>query len=486
MSTHLDFDDSPRLPPHDQSYDLGIPLGAKTGFPYISSSHLDAFMGGEYVGQSTFHVPPPISFSEYPQDGGCFYREPYVPSTHITLLDARPHIQEPSPHRVNSPRLLFPPPTIWPDAEHRSQVMLDNTEQTRASYYQNIAPLQQPPAVTYTQTSWPVAEAQPPTHTQPQPSWTMSGSLDPATGVFQRAPEHPRVRTAQACEKCRVRKAKVSTHVIVPMSATWLRHTIIQCSGEHPTCQRCRNRGLECKYAPERKMRGPNKNKKKGMSSAEVASGRRPSVFSSGSSSDERASNPKRSSPIPPSPFRTTPRQDIPSDKDSPTGNEAIKSVVHTNITFQLPSPPRLSGYASDNSPRLRKARPPPLDLSRTNVSDQSHTSVQGEPPAQPISPEVDSRAEGASGPGRRASLPSYLMESYSRIALATSSSSDSNSDPTTSQSMDSSDATETYVHHFVLYSCYQFAILQPIPAFELPLRKFPPLSLFGPSFQWL
>lgn len=37
----------------------------------------------------------------------------------------------------------------------------------------------------------------------------VSGSLDPETGIFLRTVEHPRLRTAQACEKCRIRKAKV-------------------------------------------------------------------------------------------------------------------------------------------------------------------------------------------------------------------------------------------------------------------------------------
>lgn len=41
------------------------------------------------------------------------------------------------------------------------------------------------------------------------PRLTLAGSLDPATGIFYRTPEHPRLRTAQACEKCRTRKAKV-------------------------------------------------------------------------------------------------------------------------------------------------------------------------------------------------------------------------------------------------------------------------------------
>ncbi|KAF8823178.1 hypothetical protein HHX47_DHR10000069 [Lentinula edodes] len=72
---------------------------------------------------------------------------------------------------------------------------------------------------------------------------TLAGSLDPSTGVFYRMPEHPRLRTAQACEKCRTRKAK--------------------CSGEHPSCKRCSNRGLVCEYAKEGRVRGPNKPKPK-------------------------------------------------------------------------------------------------------------------------------------------------------------------------------------------------------------------------------
>ncbi|KAF9269744.1 hypothetical protein L218DRAFT_993742 [Marasmius fiardii PR-910] len=72
---------------------------------------------------------------------------------------------------------------------------------------------------------------------------SLAGSLDPATGIFYRTPEHPRLRTAQACEKCRTRKAK--------------------CSGEHPSCKRCLSRGLICQYAKEGRVRGPNKPKAK-------------------------------------------------------------------------------------------------------------------------------------------------------------------------------------------------------------------------------
>ena len=34
-----------------------------------------------------------------------------------------------------------------------------------------------------------------------------------------------------------------------------------QCSGEHPSCKRCQNRGLVCEYAKEGRVRGPNKPK---------------------------------------------------------------------------------------------------------------------------------------------------------------------------------------------------------------------------------
>ncbi|KAI0285507.1 hypothetical protein BC826DRAFT_1051992 [Russula brevipes] len=84
-------------------------------------------------------------------------------------------------------------------------------------------------------------EGEIPDHSPRTCSWGGAGSLNPSTGVFSPAPGHSRIRTAQACEKCRARKAK--------------------CSGEHPACQRCLARGFVCAYAAERRMRGPNKPK---------------------------------------------------------------------------------------------------------------------------------------------------------------------------------------------------------------------------------
>lgn len=42
-----------------------------------------------------------------------------------------------------------------------------------------------------------------------QPHGTLPGSLDPSAGIFYKTADHPRLRTARACEKCRIRKAKV-------------------------------------------------------------------------------------------------------------------------------------------------------------------------------------------------------------------------------------------------------------------------------------
>ncbi|KAJ7062140.1 hypothetical protein C8F01DRAFT_1136604 [Mycena amicta] len=94
-------------------------------------------------------------------------------------------------------------------------------------------------SLSYPPYAWSPRQPSPP---PPPPRITLAGSLDPTTGIFYRTPEHPRLRTAQACEKCRTRKAK--------------------CSGEHPSCSRCLSRGLPCDYAKEGRVRGPNKSKR--------------------------------------------------------------------------------------------------------------------------------------------------------------------------------------------------------------------------------
>ncbi|KAJ7347896.1 hypothetical protein DFH08DRAFT_154610 [Mycena albidolilacea] len=104
----------------------------------------------------------------------------------------------------------------------------------------------------------------------PAPSMTLAGNLDPATGIFYRAPEHPRLRTAQACDKCRARKAKVFLQFC--RRSRLIRIWRMQCSGEHPSCARCLARGLPCAYAKEGRVRGPNKTKSRSGSVASASS----------------------------------------------------------------------------------------------------------------------------------------------------------------------------------------------------------------------
>ncbi|KAF4566161.1 hypothetical protein EYR40_002025 [Pleurotus pulmonarius] len=139
---------------------------------------------------------------------------------------------------------------------------------------------------------------------------TLAGSLDPTTGIFYRTPEHPRLRTAQACEKCRTRKAK--------------------CSGEHPACQRCITRGLVCEYAKEGRVRGPNRVKSKSSVSS-VSDSRRASLAIEDSGRKSEPSNGASSAP-PSSPGKNALQQSPP--PSVPTTTERAK--------FSRPRPPHL------------------------------------------------------------------------------------------------------------------------------------------------
>ncbi|THH14081.1 hypothetical protein EW146_g6214 [Bondarzewia mesenterica] len=181
---------------------------------------------------------------------------------------------------------------------------------------------------------------------------TLSGSLDPSTGVFSRAPEHPRMRTAQACEKCRLRKAK--------------------CSGEHPVCQRCHTRGLVCEYAPERKMRGPNKPKPPGVLAIGSNSSKRSTTSrspSGNSGSGETAR--KRALTLPSVPSRRFSPKGSPLTKSTPAFTEShTRSPTYSQPLYYQPAhgdePAEASTelFMGASSGFAKRPRPPPLDLS--------------------------------------------------------------------------------------------------------------------------
>ena len=117
-------------------------------------------------------------------------------NTHLTEMEGGlPHIFEsmyPSHEQPLSPLVTTHPPT-----------------------YAQAIPPKGSPATTQNMDASPTSfprdtEGNTTTENSPQSrSWGGAGSLDPTTGVFSRAADHPRIRTAQACEKCRARKAKV-------------------------------------------------------------------------------------------------------------------------------------------------------------------------------------------------------------------------------------------------------------------------------------
>lgn len=213
MSTlHMSYDDSAYYlhPSRDPvEYDIAMALDMRPlGFGHhLPSDHLDG-----YIPASSSLVDHVI------YDATPAYALQYPILSSSDFVD----IRHPAPRRPISPEMLFPP-------EHPLEQSSSSSHQLNGYYQETSASLF--PSGSFTQPSMfaPIAESS--SHTQPAaadelpppppPSWAMSGSLDPATGIYQTAPEHPRVRTQQACEKCRGRKAKVCLHLCsLPLPST--------------------------------------------------------------------------------------------------------------------------------------------------------------------------------------------------------------------------------------------------------------------------
>ncbi|KAF8897996.1 hypothetical protein CPB84DRAFT_1825504 [Gymnopilus junonius] len=170
--------------------------------------------------------PSPSSFATLQHQPQLASHEPPHGWTPYQLRVSQQYTQsDPSPISVSYPSASFPCPSPFPPTR------LSPPPAHQPAHYKG-----QGPGVGLSHGS---SSGLPSTGTNSR--LTFAGSLDPATGIFYRTPEHPRLRTAQACEKCRTRKAK--------------------CSGEHPSCKRCITRGLACEYAKEGRVRGPNKPK---------------------------------------------------------------------------------------------------------------------------------------------------------------------------------------------------------------------------------
>ncbi|KAL1746133.1 hypothetical protein HDZ31DRAFT_21616, partial [Schizophyllum fasciatum] len=216
----------------------------------------------------SFHDPyhqlsSPASSSSSPATWRPFPDPPFDHAHHAhrpLVLPQVPHVPRPAPnfdpdffydadyafpHRAPTAHSLFPAPAHY-DALHMPPAPPQGWAPAAAAHEQPFhhgafAPFD----------GFPAGSAHPAPRLEPPPLHAPARALDTAAGIFYRSPEHPRLRTAQACEKCRVRKAK--------------------CSGEHPSCKRCLARGLACEYAKEGRTRGPNKAKKQGDGKKETA-----------------------------------------------------------------------------------------------------------------------------------------------------------------------------------------------------------------------
>lgn len=179
------------------------------GLPPLASfqtlAGLDAFSPASYhtMRHSIAAYPPPA----YPYQDE--QPEAYMPSalsgTNLALHDALTNaFLSAQFHQQRPPSPESHYPLRWPEAD---------------SYPQYTPGPQAEPSLTASSSFFPQSYSVAPQSTYQslqdahsaasRPAWSVSGSLDPVTGIFQHMPEHPRVRTAQACEKCRARKAKV-------------------------------------------------------------------------------------------------------------------------------------------------------------------------------------------------------------------------------------------------------------------------------------
>ncbi|KAI0762313.1 hypothetical protein C8Q74DRAFT_142303 [Fomes fomentarius] len=422
------------------SYDLSAALGDAPQYSSLyRHDNLHATPSSTHPGAHSQYIPPEMYSSYLPQQDQLSTQQ-YLAYANAASLDLH-HPHNAPARRPPSPRSLYPAASSW-QSTHNYPV---HDPTTSAAFLQDLQSVIDSSHTAQTQhANHLVHVAQQQQAIPSQSSWTLSGSLDPSTGVFQRAMEHPRLRTAQACEKCRTRKAK--------------------CSGDQP-CQRCVSRGLQCEYAPERKMRGPNKNKRKPSPAHEPSDeppkpsnrARRGSVSSTMSScSDGHTSGPQsdaspvmaqvnvvdpssvHSSPAPPA------RNRLPTNSTKGRRRAATVSSYQQRPAFRVTTP---SGGPHGQHAGIARPRPRPPPLNLTGVRDYAPQMLAGEHTRsadQPTFPAQQSHRDS-----RPTSLPQYLLESYSRIALHNLDDVNAASSPGMSTFLQSSpaDALSVYTH---------------------------------------
>lgn len=155
--------------------------------------------GDRYAASNTLGAPPAL----YPSHN---YPHPFTRAGEGSIRSL-----EPPTYQNVSPLTNFPHPNQDPQYFHGQHESWALNQGPHSAPLPGTSPL---PYVLPSPSPFPPPGLAPPSRplqkvgtTGSRP--TLAGSLDPSTGIFYRTPEHPRLRTAQACEKCRTRKAKV-------------------------------------------------------------------------------------------------------------------------------------------------------------------------------------------------------------------------------------------------------------------------------------
>ncbi|KZT00900.1 uncharacterized protein LAESUDRAFT_764217 [Laetiporus sulphureus 93-53] len=394
------------------SYELAAAFGSSSSLQHPSSSYhslagLDPFdsasdspFQGSTQGVHPSHPSSSSGLSAAHDVQAAFHPSAYSNANTLAfqqaLADAfvSAHVQQ---QRPVSPHSQVPYTSLrWPAAGHMNHLGLEPMDPLFApASTQPLFPPSLPAHSVYQSDSQAAQTLQDHQQAAAQPSWSVTGSLDPATGVYQRVPEHPRMRTAQACEKCRVRKAK--------------------CSGEHPTCARCRMRGLVCEYAPERKMRGPNKVKRRSVDAASTSTERRASCPSA---DERRMSDASTSGDVDPN-YRFPENGDA-KPVSPPQSRTPASEPVSSPLRFPVGTSPEHDHereYEAEARSTARRARPQSIDLGSAaffaphpfphayqHESAQEHSERQHQPYTRQVHllPPVDYAA-------RRQSLPAYV-----------------------------------------------------------------------------
>lgn len=209
MATQLSFDEYPSHARGQLSYDMAAALAAKPtpSYPSYPPAGSHSYSHSAHPNRQISYIPFPPAAHPYYSEQANAYVSGYLPSDHMSSYGSLSDQYAPSQWHL--PPLAPSQPQYssiqLPAAGSFVHIPLGHSSLDHGVLHE-VPLLPQNPSAAVEHPYQTLLDAQ---RSAAQPSWSVSGSLNPTTGAFQRAPDGPRLRTAQACEKCRIRKAKV-------------------------------------------------------------------------------------------------------------------------------------------------------------------------------------------------------------------------------------------------------------------------------------